>query len=498
MLFERWRPLAWVVVAVIVITGLAIRLYDLKDAPLDFHPTRQLHSALIARGIYYQNLSGVPDWQRELAVRQWKAEGLIEPQIMERLAAWTYQLAGGEYLWIPRLYAIFFWMVGGLFLFLLARDLAGLNGAVISLAYFLILPYAAIASRAFQPEPLLVASLLAAYWAMLRWQRCHTWPRALLAGALAGWAIYVKAVAVFFIGGAWLGLLLAGLGLRAAIRSRQVWSMAALTVLPYLAYHIYGMYGLKLLESQFSLRFFPQMWIDPAFYLRWTDQIAQSAGFELFLAAVIGLFAVRDRAGRGLLLGLLAAYLVYGLTFSYYVSTHDYYQEPLIPLAALGLGAGVSTLLRVLRGPRWLVSLAVLGVLLFAVVFRANDTRTTLKRTNYGSEVAFWQGLGKEFGPGTPVVGLMQDYGYRLEYWGWITPTNWMVSGDFDLRAMAGQSIDRKKLFEEDVAGKDYFVVTLLDELDKQPMVKELLKDNYAVYRQGDGYVIYDLRKRVK
>ena len=74
--------------------GLAVRLYDITDPPLDFHPTRQLHSALIARGMYYQNLDDIPDWQRERAVDQWKAEGLIEPQIMEHLTAFTYRIIG--------------------------------------------------------------------------------------------------------------------------------------------------------------------------------------------------------------------------------------------------------------------------------------------------------------------------------------------------------------------------------------------------------------------
>lgn len=32
--------------------GIGIRLYDLTDPPLDFHPARQIHSALMARGIY--------------------------------------------------------------------------------------------------------------------------------------------------------------------------------------------------------------------------------------------------------------------------------------------------------------------------------------------------------------------------------------------------------------------------------------------------------------
>ncbi|MEJ5241736.1 MAG: hypothetical protein WHS87_11110 [Anaerolineales bacterium] len=35
----------------LLLTGWLIRLYDLDDPPLDFHPTRQLFSALKARGI---------------------------------------------------------------------------------------------------------------------------------------------------------------------------------------------------------------------------------------------------------------------------------------------------------------------------------------------------------------------------------------------------------------------------------------------------------------
>ncbi len=46
---------AWVIQILILVTfslGLAIRLFDLTDLPLDFHPTRQLRSAIIARGIF--------------------------------------------------------------------------------------------------------------------------------------------------------------------------------------------------------------------------------------------------------------------------------------------------------------------------------------------------------------------------------------------------------------------------------------------------------------
>ena len=49
--------------------GLAIRLYDLTDPPLDFNPTRQLRGAIMARGYYYEMLPDADsDRAYELAV----------------------------------------------------------------------------------------------------------------------------------------------------------------------------------------------------------------------------------------------------------------------------------------------------------------------------------------------------------------------------------------------------------------------------------------------
>ena len=81
----RLAPRRWMLFAALALIfglGLAVRLYDLGDAPLDFHPTRQLHSMLMARGMAYQSLPDVPDWQREMSYQQWKKEGLIEPPVM--------------------------------------------------------------------------------------------------------------------------------------------------------------------------------------------------------------------------------------------------------------------------------------------------------------------------------------------------------------------------------------------------------------------------------
>ena len=48
--------------------GIGLRLYDLTDPPIDFHPTRQLRGALIARGMYYEMLPNPDPQLREDAI----------------------------------------------------------------------------------------------------------------------------------------------------------------------------------------------------------------------------------------------------------------------------------------------------------------------------------------------------------------------------------------------------------------------------------------------
>ena len=235
----------WAIIILAVVLGITVRFYDLTDAPLDFHPTRQLHSALIARGMYYENLKDAPAWQKEMAVNQWKSEGLIEPQIMERLTALTYQFIGSEQLWAARVWSILFWILGGVFLFLLAREIAGLEGAAIAIVYFFLWPYAVIASRAFQPEPLMVATIIIGLWAAVRWSKNPSVVNAVAAGLICGLAIYIKSVSVFFIAPALAGLVLSNYSFKEAIKNRQIWLIGILSVLPYAIYHLYGVYILK-------------------------------------------------------------------------------------------------------------------------------------------------------------------------------------------------------------------------------------------------------------
>ncbi len=491
----RRRTVLMLILLVIFGLGLAVRLYDLTDLPLDFHATRQLHSAIMARGMYYQHLTDAPQWQRELAIQMWKAEGLIEPPFMEWLTASTYRLLGNEVLWVARIYSILFWMLGGVGLFLLARQISGLDGAVISVLYALLLPYGIIASRAFQPDPLMTALIVFAWWGMVRWHSTPTRRWTVIAGLLSGLAILCKATALFFIAPAWAGLVLAARGLRGAVRDKQVWLLAGLTVLPFALYHVYGVYISGVLESQFSYRFFPNLWLDPVFYLRWKGMIASTLVFEWFLVAFLASFTIRQPAHRALVLGVWTGYFMYGLTFAYHVSTHDYYQLPMVPLVALGLGAAAQLVFENLKGRRALLYPLVAAALLAVAVVNAWDARVALKREDWRGEAQFWAELGEKLGRESRVVGITEDYGYRLAYFGWKPTTNWLSSGDITVRELSGVEIDTEKLFREQTAGMDFFVVTRFKEYDSQPKLKSLLENHYPVYDKSGDYIIFDLRQ---
>jgi hypothetical protein len=63
--------------------------------------------------------------------------------------------------------------------------------------------------------------------------------------------------------------------------------------------------------------------------------------------------------------------------------------------------------------------------------------------------------------------------------------------------AIAGHAFDENAsnldYFNSLVRGYQYFLVTAFDQLDAQPYLKKILYNDYPIYKQGSGYVIFDL-----
>ena len=480
--------------------ALAIRVYDITDLPLDFHPTRQLFSAVKARGMYYETLPDVPAWQREFAIQQWKTKVTIEPEILERLAAFIYRYTG-EQLWIPRLISALLWVIGGIFIYLLARDMVSVDGAVLTLAFYLFVPYGIFASRSFQPDPLMVMLIVAFWWLVFCWAAQPAWKWAILAGFIGGLAIFVKFVAAFFVIGGALGALLGRFKLRELFRNPQVWVMGVLGVLPGATWILYGKYMLGLFGGGMSGRFIPALLASPLFYIQWQNKTAVVASGIGIMLGLLGVFIVKERAVQAFLLGIWGAYFIFGLYFNYHISTHDYYSLPLIAIVAVSLaplGNWFFARLREAGSPfgdesNWMRG-AVFLVLLYGVFSTVWGVRNEMKTVDYRPQEAYWTEIRDALGPEASVAALTEDYGNRLVYWGWLKAALWPSWGDLYQADVRGNQRDIDKLFAEIAAQKSLFLVTDLEDFAKQTDLRVKLA-GYPVLVQGDGYLIYDLQK---
>ena len=492
---SRWVQLA---AAVLLLVGIAIRLYDLTDPPLDFHPVRQLRSAMIARGMYYRTLQDVEPWRQEMAVRQ--AEGLetLEPQILEWLTVQSYRIIGLEQLWLARVYSSLFWVAGAAGLYLLSRRYAG-AGALLTLGYMLLLPFAVQASRSFQPDPLMVSLTLFSVLFMDSWfqEQKHTWSRTLLVGIVGGVAVLVKIPAAFFIAGAFIGLTFAARRFPAILRDVHAWAIILLFILPAALY-----YGSVLLGGGTGggegWRFFvTSLLTSPRFYLDWLAFVLRIVGYTALVGGLTSLVLL-DRRGRGLFAGLLIGYVVYGLTFTYHIATHDYYSLPLIPILALGLAAPgrliIEHMQKALHHHRLLQVLAA-GVAAAAILLPLRTARGILAGVDYRGEVGYWQALGDVLEHRSDLMEISHDYGYRLEYYGWVDGAAWMTAEDLELREVLGLGggEDTVDVVAGQLEGHSLFVVTILSELDRLPVLRSYLETR-PVFARGEDYMVYDLR----
>ncbi len=174
--------------------------------------------------------------------------------------------------------------------------------------------------------------------------------------------------------------------------------------------------------------------------------------------------------------------------------THSYYHIQLIPVVALGLAPIIEAVsVRVSSETRWLKA-ALIAIVVFVIGYQAWIARSDLvaQADDYRREPAYWENIEKTIPANANLIGLTQDYGYRLMYYGWRKITLWpYVNG---LTAVKGTSVNAQAKFSELVAGRDYFLVSASNQLDAQPELKKIL-DGYTVAAQGDGFALYDLHK---
>lgn len=486
---------AEILLAVLILLGFGLRMIDLTDPPLDFHPTRQLRGAVVARSIYYELVPSNDPYIQEEAVSLRNTVSDLEPPILETMVAYGYVLAGGEMLWIARILTSLFWVLAVIPLYALARRFSSPLAALLCVAYYLVLPFGVFASRSFQPDPFMVAWLIAGMYAAYRWSETREWRWAVLAGVFGGLAILIKAFAAYFVLGILASVVLFTQTLRKSLKDRQVWAMAVICILPALLYYSSSSGGGGAGEyiQNWIVKLIP-LTFDPAFYVQWGIMIGGLLGGAWLLAALLGVLIAEGRA-RWLLAGAWVGYAVYGFTLPYQTTSHDYYHIFLVPLAALSL-APVFQLIgeKITKQPRFwqaVFALVVLGGLAFAAWF----SRSSLLGADYRQEPPFWERVGAAIPTDGRTIGLVQAYGNLLSYYGWRRVELWPITAELNLASLRGNEAGEiEPFFLDRVDGMDYFLITSFNQADLQPELTEYLQEHYPVYSQGDGYIIYDLR----
>ncbi len=483
--------------------GGLLRLLDITDPPLDFQPSRQLRNSLVAREIYYSLLPSATPEQREASATFALSVGKYEPPVIETIVAVTYLFTGGENIASARVWETLFWLAAGVALFDLMRRAISPWAALAGLAYYLVLPFSVQASRSFQPDPLMTSAFVIGIYFLYRWSESYThgvqelapasknetWKFAILAGLFLGLATLVKIVIAFFAGAAAIALVLYTLK-KDFWKSKQVWTMAALMIVPALIFYI------LLNQSRSTEYFFAwtvtliKLITSTDFYSKWLAFIGSLFGLTVIFLSLAGALLAPARL-RWLLISLWVGYLLYGLTLPFQMYTHSYYHIQLIPIVALGLAAVLNPLFErvAVQGPVGRVGFILLIIAVMG--YQSWVARSVLVAEDFHHEPAFWQSVGDAIPADAEVIGLTQDYGFRLMLWGWRKVSLWPLSTGLSEARGGGQDANDFAAITE---GKDYFLVTAFGQLEKQPELKIIL-EQYPIAAEGDGYVIYDLQK---
>jgi 4-amino-4-deoxy-L-arabinose transferase-like glycosyltransferase len=492
--FESWHIL--LVIAVFT-AGLGLRLINLTNPPLDFHAWRQLRDATIARGIYYQLLPSADPVLREKATHLAGLNPALEPNIMETIVALVYVITGGEHLWIARLYSIIAWLIGGLGIYFLGKRLSTRTGGLAALAFYLFLPYGIDASRAFMPDPSMVMWIILSAWALVNWSDKRTWLSALLAGVFSGMAVLTKVFAVFPVGLLSIIIVLTTYKLAKAIKSPQVWFIAIVMVIIPSIYYIFSVGNLASGYISGWVIGFSTLLRSPGFYIRWVSFLKQIVDPFLLCLCVLSTF-LYDSLGRKVMLGFFGGYFLIGITVPSLIITHDYYSLFIIPCLSLAIAPLAELITKQIIQRDWLVKILAIGTTMFLVGYALLLSRNSLVYQDFRPEAGGWIRMGRLLPQGS-FIGITHDYNARLAYYGWTAVAPWPLVHDDQMNIMSGGSgtnyedtVYWDHYFMANTKGYDYFIVTIMGELDAQPALKQILTRYPSI--NGEGYVLFDLK----
>ncbi|HEX4472778.1 MAG TPA: glycosyltransferase family 39 protein [Nocardioides sp.] len=433
---RRWSTA--VALGLAMCLGLALRLHGLSAVPWDFHPTRQLYDALMARH-FWTSLGGVPAPGTAAAVAATRP-GIIEPPLVQGAAALLWRLQGHPDLMAIRLALAVIWVLAAVPMAAAASRLSSRLGGLAATVVWLFAPIGVLASRSFQPDSLMMSLLPVTLYLLLVRADRDTSRTHLAAVSAAAVTIFVKSTAGFVV-----------VPLMVVLRSGREapwwrdWRLAVdvgVAVLPAALWLVLGG-PLGITANDSSDRFHPRLLTTAGFWRDWLTQASAAVGITGLVVIGVGLVLARGRL-RAVLAAALGGYAATGLVLSYHYATHSYYHLPLLLALALGF-ASVATWVGERVRERRLVPVLTAGLLVVAwcveSVFLPSGSVLRHSAPTWDARIAAAQEAGARLGHSTDVVFVSDDYGGSAEWWGGLAGVAWPNTGDLYTERLRGAPV---------------------------------------------------------
>ena len=132
---------SWWLTACLTVMFLLATLIRLDEIKAPGHLLdREYTSALFARAYYFSNNDQVEPWRQDIAVIAKDQQPVLEPPLLDYLVSWIYRVVGREDMFLARYLTNAFWLVVGIFMFLIARRLLSPAEALVATGYYLFVP----------------------------------------------------------------------------------------------------------------------------------------------------------------------------------------------------------------------------------------------------------------------------------------------------------------------------------------------------------------------
>ncbi len=396
--------------------AIAVRFVALNQFFVDEWSWRQSDVAAIARN-FFQNGFHFAHPQIDWAGDQPGYVGTEFP-ILPFIAAVCYKFLG-VHEWIGRIQAVLFFAASLPVFFLLVRKWFDRGAATWATFFYGFAPLSIMASRCFIPDiPSLSLSIIGLYL-FVRWSENERWSFLLAAAVTTSLALLIKLpTALIGVPMAYIAFRRFGLS---AFRRLDLWIFAALTLLPSCVWYWHAH---RIAEAFYPYHFFGSGGVrleGPVWYWKIARRTAGSSLTPvLFILAVAGVWTARSRPSARVLYWWLGAAILF-IIVTGYGNRHQWYQLPLVPLAAAFAGDACDRFALRYSGRRSVqATAAVILILLFGALSYHYTTGF------YREPAADLRKLGLELKRMTPEKSLIvaADFGdptvfYYAERKGW-------------------------------------------------------------------------------